>query len=522
MNRLHTLHLAAALAASALSASAFSYSWFQYGGIDVVWPGGQSVRWLSPTTFPEGSETDTLILASMGAWNLVPAADFEFFYDRPPQDFPIDNFDGYSDTIAVPAGDLDPGVLGATYMVNDGAAWFDMDMVFADVPDGVGWTFDTAPDCDVLANPAPSNGYVFLIVAQHEMGHALGLGHDPIGDEAPGTPWFIGTMNPRYPSGGTLGDEHIIELHTDDRTGTRYLYPHGGPSEPPYVDLANAEYTTSDVLGKAAPVFFDPLIIAPAEEITIRSVIENFGTTNEFYVPMGFYLSVDDRITSADLLLGGVDWDLPMDDAYDFDAIIDMPADLAAGLYYVGTILDDGDTVTEEWEDNNIVLYCEQLEVIQLQPEINALGGDVTDDSGPYVGPAPTVTKPLNMAPITWSLDNPEPGMTMNPATGVITWPAPIASSFQYVLIVRATNDAGSDTELFLLGVEEAADPCPWDLAGSGDGFVGLGDLNALLSNWGPCPDPPAECPWDLNGTGDGFVGLGDLNALLSNWGPCP
>jgi hypothetical protein len=68
---------------------------------------------------------------------------------------------------------------------------------------------------------------------------------------------------------------------------------------------------------------------------------------------------------------------------------------------------------------------------------------------------------------------------------------------------------------------------CPWDTAPEPpegpDGTVGLGDLNALLSNWGACPPPPDDCPWDFAPEGgDGTVGLGDLNALLSNWGPCP
>jgi hypothetical protein len=70
---------------------------------------------------------------------------------------------------------------------------------------------------------------------------------------------------------------------------------------------------------------------------------------------------------------------------------------------------------------------------------------------------------------------------------------------------------------------DECEDTCPWDTApiGAPDGVVGLGDLNALLSNWGPCPPP---CAYDFAPVGapDGMVGLGDLNALLSNWGPCP
>ncbi|MCH8343881.1 MAG: VCBS repeat-containing protein [Planctomycetes bacterium] len=50
-----------------------------------------------------------------------------------------------------------------------------------------------------------------------------------------------------------------------------------------------------------------------------------------------------------------------------------------------------------------------------------------------------------------------------------------------------------------------------------GDGTVGILDLLILLSNWGPCPDPPEGCPADLDD--DGSVGILDLLTLLANWG---
>ncbi len=436
---------------------ASAFSWFQYGPWDVVWVPSQSVRYLSPSTFPPGSETHTLILESMGLWNIVPACDFTYSFINSPQDFEIDNFDGFSDTAAVPAESLDPGVLGVTYLVNDGPVWFDMDVVFSDLPEGVGYTLETNPDCDVVTTPTPANGFSFLLVAVHEMGHALGLGHEPQGTEPSGFNWFVATMNPRYPSGGPIGQENIVELHTDDRNGARYLYPHSGPSGPPYRDLANASYTAGPIVGKAVPVFFSPTSAGPGATLTMRSVIENFGTTSEFFVEQGFYLSSDDWIETSDTFLGELVWDIAFEDGFDFDVDVELPEDMAAGTYYLGTILDDLDEVAEEYEDNNAVSYCTPLTITQLAPVINNLGQDVTTCGQPYVSDAPSVTHPINMAPISWSLDNPQPGMTIHPSTGVITWPSPVPSPFPYLVYVRATNAGGTSTSPIFIGVTAAA-----------------------------------------------------------------
>jgi len=432
------------------------FSYFQVGGQNVIWSGAQSVRYLSPTTFPPGSVTELHYLAGMGLWNLAPKSNFEYFYSTNPQDFPIDNFDGFSDTIAVPAAELGPGVLGATYLVNDGRWWYDMDQLYADLPDNVGWHFEANPDCATTTNPSV-HGYSFLLVATHELGHSLGLGHDPTGGESPGTPFLVQMMNPRYPSGGTMGQENIIELHAEDGAGVRFLYPVSGPSGPAHVDLANAGYSWSGThIGRAIPVFFSPAQVYPGEELVLRSVIENLGTVNHFNVRFGYYLSSDAVIEPSDLLIADVRFDLAFEDAQDFDAAVDMPADLAAGQYYVGSIFDDLSEVSEVYEDNNAVLYCSTLTVRRRAPVINDIGQSVTPCGVPYTGPTPTVTLPLNMAPLTWSIDNPQPGMTINPATGVVSWPSPVRSEFPYTVILRATNSAGSDTEILFVGVTAA------------------------------------------------------------------
>ena len=59
-------------------------------------------------------------------------------------------------------------------------------------------------------------------------------------------------------------------------------------------------------------------------------------------------------------------------------------------------------------------------------------------------------------------------------------------------------------------------DPIPGDI--DGDGFVGLSDLDILLSYWNQNVPKGDISKGDLAGIGDGFVGLSDLNVILNNW----
>ncbi len=52
----------------------------------------------------------------------------------------------------------------------------------------------------------------------------------------------------------------------------------------------------------------------------------------------------------------------------------------------------------------------------------------------------------------------------------------------------------------------------------NGDGFVGIADLNVILSNWNQTVPVGDKGRGDLAGIGDGFIGISDLNVVLTNW----
>ncbi len=90
---------------------------------------------------------------------------------------------------------------------------------------------------------------------------------------------------------------------------------------------------------------------------------------------------------------------------------------------------------------------------------------------------------------------------------------------------VVATSACGSAfSSIATLTVNRIINTCPADVAPTGgDGVVNVSDLLAVISNWGPCPAPPASCPVDfVPRGGNGTVGVSELLAVISSWGPCP
>ncbi len=84
------------------------------------------------------------------------------------------------------------------------------------------------------------------------------------------------------------------------------------------------------------------------------------------------------------------------------------------------------------------------LTVVKALPIIAPISNELAKPNQTYTGPLPIVT---GIQPITWSLVSGPFGMTINGATGEVTWPNPTTTGSPHKVVIQAENDAGTDTE---------------------------------------------------------------------------
>jgi hypothetical protein len=98
--------------------------------------------------------------------------------------------------------------------------------------------------------------------------------------------------------------------------------------------------------------------------------------------------------------------------------------------------------------------------LISTIPQINAIANDTETCSVNYVSSTPTLSQGTPTP--TWSLLAGPGGMTINPANGVVTWPATVASATPYTVTIQASNPGGNHSQSFQLLVR------PGDFNGNG------------------------------------------------------
>ncbi len=89
---------------------------------------------------------------------------------------------------------------------------------------------------------------------------------------------------------------------------------------------------------------------------------------------------------------------------------------------------------------------------VQIAPPVIADVADAVGGQGiAYTGPSPTLVS--GTQPVVWSLVSGPEGMTIDPASGVVTWASPVLAGTPHAITIRASNTVGSDEETWNLKV---------------------------------------------------------------------
>ncbi len=76
-------------------------------------------------------------------------------------------------------------------------------------------------------------------------------------------------------------------------------------------------------------------------------------------------------------------------------------------------------------------------------PVVDPIDDDFAFEDTPYTGPVPQLS-PETTQPATWEIVMGPTGMTVDPATGQVSWPMPVVESAPAMVVLRVTNSCGS------------------------------------------------------------------------------
>lgn len=293
------------------------------------WTGQKILLTLRAGDFSSGDQETKAVIQAYQAWNNVPGQKLQISYLIDDCD-PDDGNDGVNCVCWQPEEQFGGGVLALTQVGALGGQIVNADIWLNEDLD---WTFETDSYFD------EQKPYSFQLVLLHELGHALGLGHE---DAA------LATMNSYYPNAGPLGPDFDIAPHGDDRAGQRSLYGDGKTVK----DLAASNYARA-AAGRSEPI--SPTQHGdPGEIISFKHTVVNLGTVSVSEIRVAYYLSEDSEIDGKDTFLKSDAIDnVSAHSAKTRTVALTIPADSPDRRAYLGVVLDLDDSVVETDERNN-------------------------------------------------------------------------------------------------------------------------------------------------------------------------
>lgn len=346
-----------------LASDAAAYVYMACGDKNVKWNSNPSFRASTVSFWPDSPYTSSLKNA-VAAWNLNPSNfTFNLTVGVPG---PVAIGDGQNQIAFVDSSSIDPDARAQTFLQIDCDK---AEIVEADVLFSVSepWTPGT------LKRPISVYGgdYVsFEGVAEHELGHVVGLLHEDRtltimytwaqfhtngayadtypGEDASNGAVFLYGVRPGRPQ--DLGVSHFKFLADYGKLARTGVFDHKPTTTHNWTEmmgLVDGFLSWRDFTSEVRFIVFN------GQQIWPEFTYENNGSDTQ-QVRVGFYLSNDDFISTSDRRIGGTSVTLARDTVYTETFPVTLPSDLPEDRdYYLGVIIDDDNKVSEPSREGN-------------------------------------------------------------------------------------------------------------------------------------------------------------------------
>lgn len=133
----------------------------------------------------------------------------------------------------------------------------------------------------------------------------------------------------------------------------------------------------------------------PGDRVTVEATYFNAGDDDLDDIPIGYFLSSDDRLDPSDILLDTDDVDVSEGEFEDESEQIPLPGSAQGGSQFILVAADFNNTLVETNEDNNVVAIPIDIEGPSVTPFGQSAGGTNIGALGALT--APSMTQPLTV-----------------------------------------------------------------------------------------------------------------------------